>query len=274
MKSAAFEHLRAASIGEAAALLAEGETRLLAGGQSLGPMLNLRLARPRRLVDVKRIPALRALAADARMLRLGAGWTHAEIEDGVVEDSTRGLLRHVAHGIAYRAVRNRGTIGGSLAHADPAADWLATLVGLGATVTIEGRAGEQRRLAVEKFCHGAFATDLAEDEVLEAVELPRLSPQARWGYHKICRKTGEFAKAIGIAVLDPGRGLARIVAGAVDGPPVLLPESSAALLASGAAAAGAALPEEVALRLAHLPAAEQALRLVALRRALAGLAGA
>ena len=152
--------------------------------------------------------------------RIGAGWTHAEIEDGVIEDPTRGLLRHVARGIAYRAVRNRGTIGGSLAHADPAADWVSTLAAL-AWYRSSSRAEEARsgRIAADAFMRGAFATALANDEVLVAVEMPRLSAQARWGYHKICRKTGEFAKAIGVAVLDPVRSLARVLAGAVEATP-------------------------------------------------------
>ena len=160
VKAAAFDYVQARSIAEAVALLAAGDARVLAGGQSLGPMLNLRLARPGRLVDVKRAAGLREVAADDAVVSLGAGWTHAEIEDGAVEDPTRGLLRQVAQGIAYRAVRNRGTIGGSLAHADPAADWVSTIVALGGAVVAEGPGG-RRRIAAEGFIRGAFATALA-----------------------------------------------------------------------------------------------------------------
>ena len=274
MKPAAFDYIRARNVAEAAALLAEGAgtTRLLAGGQSLGPTLNLRLARPRRLVDVKRADGMRRLAADDAVFSLGAGWTHAEIEDGAMEDPTRGLLRHVARGIAYRAVRNRGTIGGSLAHADPAADWVSTVVALGATLAVEGPGGRQRRIASEGFIRGAFATALADDEVLVAVELPRLSAQARWGYCKLCRKTGEFAKAIGVAVLDPSRGLAWVLAGAVEGTPVPLSDSAARLRDAGVESAIAMLGEEAELKLAHLSPQERALRVVAVRRALLQLA--
>jgi carbon-monoxide dehydrogenase medium subunit len=276
LKPAAFDYVRAGSVAEAAALLAEGggTTRLLAGGQSLGPMLNLRLARPQRLVDLKRVPELRRLAADDAVFSLGAGWTHAEIEDGAMEDPTRGLLRHVAHGIAYRAVRNRGTIGGSLAHADPAADWISTIVALGGTLLAEGSGGTRRRIAVEGFVQGAFATTLADDEVLVAVEIPRLSARARWGYHKLCRKTGEFAKAIGVAVLDPASGLARVLAGAVEAAPVLLPDTAARLRDGGVPAALAGLDAEAGTRLAHLSPAERVLRTVCVRRALLQLAAA
>jgi carbon-monoxide dehydrogenase medium subunit len=274
MKPAAFDYVRAGSVAEAAALLTEGggATRLLSGGQSLGPMLNLRLARPLRLVDMKRVTDMRSLAADDAVFSLGAGWTHAEIEDGAMEDPTRGLLRHVARGIAYRAVRNRGTLGGSLAHADPSADWVSTVVALGATLVAEGPT--RRRIAAEDFVRGAFTTALAENDVLVAVEFPRLSAQARWGYHKICRKTGEFAKAIGVAVLDPARGLSRVLAGAVEAVPVLLPDTAARLREGGVPAALAVLEAEAAARLSHLLPTEQSLRVVCVRRALLQLAEA
>lgn len=272
MKAAAFDYVGARSVAEATALLAEGEARILAGGQSLGPMLNLRLARPGRLIDVKRAAGLRELAADDAVFSIGAGWTHAEIEDGAIEDPTRGLLRRVAQGIAYRAVRNRGTLGGSLAHADPAADWVSTIVALGGGLVAEAPGGGRRRIAAEGFFRGAFATALAADEVLVAVEVPRLGPQTRWGYRKLCRKTGEFAKAIGVAVLDPGSGFARVLAGAVEGPPVPLPETAACLRDHGTLAAAGLLAGEVARLLSQLSRQEQALRVTMLERALQDLA--
>jgi aerobic carbon-monoxide dehydrogenase medium subunit len=270
VKPAAFEYVRAASVAEAASLLAEGapNARLLAGGQSLGPLLNLRLVRPSRLIDLKRAAGMREVAADETTFRIGAGWTHAEVEDGAVEDPARGLLRHVARGIAYRAVRNRGTIGGSLAHADPAADWVSALAALGGAVIAQGRGGAQRSVPMDAFLRGAFATALTADEVLVAVETPRLSAQARWGYHKICRKTGEFAKAIGVAVLDPMRGFARVLAGAVEAAPVLLSQSGARLLEAGPKAVVGLAEEEMGAALRHLAPAERALRVVAVKRAL------
>jgi carbon-monoxide dehydrogenase medium subunit len=270
MKAAAFHYLRARSVEEAAILLNEGggNTRLLAGGQSLGPMLNLRLVRPARLVDIKRADGLRDVAADDIVFSIGAGFTHAEIEDGVVEDPTGGLLRRIAGGIAYRAIRNRGTLGGSLAHADPAAEWVSAMAALGAVIVAYGVGGRLRRLGADRFLRGAFATLLAEDDVLTAVEVPRLSRQARFGYYKLCRKAGEFAKAIGIAVLDPDRGIARVLAGALDGAPVLLPASAARLRDAGPQAAAHAVADEINALLPHFVAGERALRATAVRRSL------
>jgi aerobic carbon-monoxide dehydrogenase medium subunit len=291
MKPVAFDYRRARSVEEAAILLKEGggNTRLLAGGQSLGPMLNLRLARPARLVDIKRAEGLRDLAADDTMFSIGAGFTHAEIEDGVVEDPTGGLLRRIAGGIAYRAIRNRGTIGGSLAHADPAAEWISAMAALGAVIVAHEAGHRLRRLAADRFLRGAFATSLAEDEVLVAIEVPRLSRQARFGFYKLCRKAGEFAKAIGIAIFDPDLGIARVLAGAVDGAPVLLPVTAARLRDAGPQAAAQAVADEIGVQpspcpcgrgsggggrrvgppvLPHLSAAEGMLRATAVRRAI------
>jgi carbon-monoxide dehydrogenase medium subunit len=126
MKPAPFDYARPSSLADAIALLASDELslKLLAGGQSLGPMLNLRLVQPDLLVDITAVPELRRAEADGDGVLIGACVTHADIEDGRVPDPTEGVLPAVARGIAYRAVRNRGTIGGSLAHADPAADWI------------------------------------------------------------------------------------------------------------------------------------------------------
>jgi aerobic carbon-monoxide dehydrogenase medium subunit len=268
MKSAPFTYTRAASVAQAIELLAiEPEARLLAGGQSLGPMLNLRLARPTRLIDLKRVSELRVVEADSRHLCLGACWTHAEIEDGTIEDPTNGLLPHVAHGIAYRAVRNRGTVGGSLAHADPAADWLTTMGVLGAAIIIQGEDGT-RRCAAIAFAQGPFATALGPAELVIAIEVPRLSSGARWGYHKVCRKTGEFARAIGSAVLDERNGVARVVCGATGGAPIELPRAAARLGEAGAAAASAVVADELA---ALRGAAPWQVHAVAVRRALAQL---
>ena len=160
MKAAAFAYVRAQSVAHAVELLAADpdNTRVLAGGQSLGPMLNLRLARPATLMDIKRVASLRSLEADDRMMRIGACWTHAEIEDGVVEDPTRGLLPSVARGIAYRAVRNRGTIGGSLAHADPAADWVSGDGGARrGDVIVHGPGNAVRRCGADAFMRAGFS---------------------------------------------------------------------------------------------------------------------
>ena len=132
MKAAVFEHQSAALVQEALALLAGGHAKLMAGGQSLGPMLNLRLSRPQLLVDLAPMTELESVQAQGQDLWLGARLTHAAIEDGRHPALAAHPMREVAAGIAYRAIRNKGTIGGSLAHADPAADWVVTLVAMAA----------------------------------------------------------------------------------------------------------------------------------------------
>ena len=125
MKPVNFEYQRAGSIAEALAALGNtaGDAKLIAGGQSLGPMLNLRLVRPTRLVDIGGIEALNQIEQSGSTLRVGACVTHARLEDEAGAIDGLQPLAHAARGIAYRAIRNRGTLGGSLAHADPAADW-------------------------------------------------------------------------------------------------------------------------------------------------------
>ena len=159
------------------------------------------------------------------------------IEDGRVPDVTGGPLRAVAAGIAYRAVRNRGTVGGSLAHADPAADWVSALAGLGAEAVIQG-SQRQRRIPVEQLMTGVFECSLAADELLSAVRVPRLSRAARWGYYKYCRKTGELAQASGAYLFDPDRSVHRAVIGATGGKPIVFTDA-AALFGGGAPGQGA-----------------------------------
>jgi carbon-monoxide dehydrogenase medium subunit len=220
MKAAAFEYERPQSCAEAARLLHQsaGRGKVISGGQSLGAMMNLRLAQPELLVDVRAIDALQRCELEADALWLGANTTHAAIEDGRVTDPTGGLMRQVAAGIAYRAVRNRGTLGGSLAHADPAADWVNLMALLGAQYRLEGM-GAARTVGCAEWMAGAFTTALREEEILTAVRIPRLSPQARWGYYKVARKAGEFAQALAGVIDDPARRLRRALIGAIDGAP-------------------------------------------------------
>ena len=206
----------------------DGDSKVLAGSQSLGPMMNLRLARPDRLIDIRALDALKAVTQAPDHLFVGALVTHAAIEDGILPDVTRGMIQHVAAGIAYRAVRNRGTIGGSLVHADPAGDWPAALRALGAQIVIDGPAGT-REAAIDTFQLGAFTVALEEDEIVRGVRVPALSGSARWGYHKICRKPGEFAESIGAYVCDPESGIARLVLAATEDAPLQLDTAAAAI---------------------------------------------
>jgi len=225
MKAAAFDYARPRDAGEAIALLAQakGNAKALAGGQSLGPMLNLRLARPGLLVDISRLEELRAVEDADESWRLGAAVTHSAIEDA--NGTLRGgeMLVEVAAGIAYRAVRNRGTVGGSLAHADPAGDWPLALAALGADVVLRGPTGE-RSIPAAQLDAAAFTTEIREDEIITAVLVPKLAGSARFGYFKFCRKTGEFPEASAAVVIDRERDAARVYLGALSGPPQSLPE--------------------------------------------------
>jgi aerobic carbon-monoxide dehydrogenase medium subunit len=222
MKAARFDYVRPTTLPEALALLVEApDAKVLAGGQTLGPMLNLRLAQPPLLVDIARIAELAEVAEDRDSVTLGATITHAAVEDGRVTDPTAGFLARVAAGIGYRAVRTRGTIGGSLAHADPAADWLVALTALAAELNVAGPAG-RRRLALSSFVEGAMQTVLKSTELITSVRLAKFSSAARFGYHKICRKVGEFADAIGAVADDPERGVRRLAVSTLAGAPLLL----------------------------------------------------
>ena len=274
MKAASFDYVAPSTIAAALDALAGSEDgRVLAGGQSLTPMLNLRLAMPSLLVDIGGIAELRRIEDASDHHVIGAMVTHAALEDGLHRVADNGMLAAVAHGVAYRAVRNRGTLCGSLAHADPAADWPSALTALGAGVLIAGSGG-RREVDVRAFLRGAFATALEHGDMITGVAIPKLSSAARWGYYKICRKTGEFPDAIGAVVIDPPRRVARIVMGALDGPPLLLEGLAAAVAEAGAAAASAGkVTEAVAAAAPDLDPIGLRLHAVAVRRALAQVIG-
>lgn len=264
MKATAFEYARPRDVSEAVRLLAEGGegAKLAAGTQSLGPMLNLRLVQPTLLVDLRHIDELGAATETPDAVTFGACVTHASIEDGRVPDPTRGFMREIASNIAYRAVRNRGTIGGSLAHADPAADWPSALVLLSAVAIVAGPGG-RREIPVERFVTGLFETTLKAGEILVAVRVPRLSARARCGYWKFCRKMGEFPQAIGGALDDPERGAARAVMGALRGAPYVVADARALLhkpddAACGAIADAAGVGDDVYARQLHAVALKRA----------------
>jgi carbon-monoxide dehydrogenase medium subunit len=227
MKPAPFAYERPRDLNAALSMLAasNGSAKIIAGGQSLGPMLNLRLVQPELIVDISGLAELKRAEVSGGELVLGALVTHADIEDGRTADVTRGAMRAVAANIAYRAVRNRGTIGGSLSHADPAADWISALSALGARVTLRSLSGA-RTMAVEDFVVGALESALHAGEVVEAVHVPARPASAHWGYAKSCRKTGEFADAIGAVLVDPTAALARVVIGAIDTTPLVIAEAA------------------------------------------------
>lgn len=275
MKPARFSYERPATLPHALALLGgqEQAARVLAGGQSLAPMLNLRLATPEVLVDVTGMKEL-ARAEDHRdAVVLGACVTHASIEDGRVPDPAHGIMRRVAGGIAYRAVRNRGTIGGSLAHADPAADWVVALAALGAQViAVSDR--ERRALTISELVIGPFETSLRAGEIIESIRIPKTSRDARWGYCKITRKAGKFADAMAAVLFDPQANVHRVVIGATESRPLIIEGAGDPVAHSDLARAAASNDEIVGAELvgragiagdAHFVH----LHLVALKRALA-----
>ena len=262
MKPAAFDYARPADWPAALALLVAG-ARPVAGAQSLGPMLNLRVATPDRLADLRHLPGYAGVEILGDVVRIGAGTTHAAIEDGAVPGRLGAILAGVARHIAYRAVRNRGTIGGSLAHADPAADWVAVLSAFPGFAVALGPQGE-RRIPLDAFIPGVMETALRSDELLRAVEVSALPDAARWGPWKFCRKPGEFSKATACVLALPG-ATPRAVLAALDAPPLVIADASALLAAPEAEAArivaGLALddPWRVALACTALRrAAEQA----------------
>lgn len=238
MKAPKFDYMRVFEVDEAVQALTKGQgaAKVISGSQSLGPMLNLRLARPGQVVDVANIPSLRTVRQVAECIEVGAAITHAEIEDGLYQPLVGHPMQHVARGIAYRAIRTRGTVGGSLAHADPAADWVVALAALGAVVRLVSPRGD-RSVQADAFMLGAYTTMLESDELIVSISVPCKTATSRWGYHKVCRKPGEFAEASAAVYFDASRGCARIALGAVDGPPILLPDLGAAIAGNGARAA-------------------------------------
>lgn len=257
MKPVAFALTRPATLAEALSAARDGAL-CLAGGQSLGPMLNLRLAAPERLMSIGHLAELSGAEDSTEAVAIGAAVTHAAIEDGRVPDLKGGILSHIAAGIAYRAVRTRGTIGGSLCHADPAADWPCTLLALGAIALTVDAAGSGRAIPLDAFLVGAFRNALRPGEVLRAVRIPKPGAGAGWGYHKACRKPGEFAHAMAAVLDDPASGRRRIVIGATGDRPLLLAGPDEA---------------EVALAARGLDPIARHMQLVALRRALDRAAG-
>ncbi len=219
MKPVAFALQRPGTVIDALVALRDPQARVIAGGQSLGPMLNLRLAQPSQILSIARLAELTGASETAAAVTLGACITHAAIADGRTPDLPGAILARVAENIAYRPVRNRGTIGGSLCHADPAADWPCTLLALDASVILTSESGS-RMLRLQDFITGAFRTALALGEILQAVRVPRPSSAVRWGFYKACRKPGDFAYAMAAVLID-GQTI-RAVIGAMGAAPIVL----------------------------------------------------
>ena len=206
MKAPSFDYVRPAALPEVFALLQQhrDRARVLAGGQTLLATLNMRLSEPALLIDIGRLDALRGIALASRTLRIGALTTHAEIEGSLLVAQHAPLLAQAAPHIAHRAIRNRGTLGGSLAYADPAAEWPACALALDATLVLASAAGE-RRIAASDFFIGLFETALAPGELIAAVELPVLADNEHHVFDELARRRGDYAIA-GLAARGIVRG--------------------------------------------------------------------
>jgi aerobic carbon-monoxide dehydrogenase medium subunit len=204
VKPAPFAYRAAETVEEAVAMLAElGEdARVLAGGQSLVPMLNLRLVRPPALVDVGRVAELSGISANGT-LRLGATTRQADALRSVAVGARTPLLAQALRHVGHPATRSRGTVGGSIAHADPAAELPAVLLALDGQASAVSAGGERVIPATSLFT-GPFTTALAEGELLSAVRFGDLPPGGRCGFAEIARRRGDFALAGAAVVVAPG----------------------------------------------------------------------
>lgn len=201
MKAPPFAYVRARSLVEVFDLLQRhGEkARLLAGGQSLLATLNMRLSAPELLIDITQIAALSGIELRGRRVRIGALTTHTEIQRSTIIGKHLPLLAQAAPHIAHAAIRNVGTIGGSLALADPAAEWPACCVALDAQFVLRSGAGS-RRLAAREFFRGLYATALRPTEVLTQVEIPATGANHRSVFIELARRRGDYA-TVGVAAL-------------------------------------------------------------------------
>ena len=200
MKPAPFVYHAPKTLGDALANLAEfgpQDGRVLAGGQSLIPMMAFRMARPAHLIDINTVAGLDRLAVEGDMLSVGACVRHAAFHRPVVEGPTGTLLSRVVRDIAHYPIRLRGTVCGSLAHADPASEWCLAAVTLGAEIIAMSRRG-RRVMAADDFFEGMMATALAEDELLLEARLPLLSPETHFGFYEFSRRAGDYALAMAL----------------------------------------------------------------------------
>ena len=259
MKSRDFHYERPSSLAGAIQMLAQHgpSAQVLAGGQSLVPALNLRLAAPEILVDIQDCAELRGLQDMGSTIRIGALTTHAQIQSSALVAQHIPLLAKAVPYVAHVAIRNRGTIGGSLALADPAAEYPAVALALNATLIVRSQSGE-RRISAEGFFKGLYSTDLQPGEILVAVEFPKAMGADRAGFYELARRRGDYAM-VGLAaqvVLAAGKVTsARLAYFAVADRPVLAAAAAARLVGApvGDGSAVAASVEALASDLDPMP---------------------
>lgn len=234
MKPAAFEYKAPRSVDEALGFLQDlgTDAKLLAGGQSLVPSMNFRVVQPAALVDLNRVAELNYVRVDGPVLRIGAMTRERQLEFDQQVARWAPLITETIPHIAHPQIRNRGTLGGSLSHADPAAELPVIMLALGARFKIRGLDGE-RWIASSDFFTGLFSTTMGPNEVLVEVEVPSIRPRTGWSFMEVSPRAGDFA-LMGIAVLVRLDASGRILEprlvflNAGDGP-VLAPESASLL---------------------------------------------
>ncbi len=237
MKPAPFRYVRPGSVAEAVAALAAGggEAKPLAGGQSLVPLMNLRLARPTVVVDLNRVGELERLAVEDGWLVIGAMVRHRRLATDPLVARHAPLLAEAARWIGHGTIRARGTIGGSLAHADPAAELPCAAIALDAELSVDGPGGG-RTVAAADLVDGAFSTRLGGGELITAVRVPLAAGARRWGFAELARRHGDFALVL--AAATAGDGVVGVTLGGVAGAPLRV-EVEAGLDDAGIAAVAA-----------------------------------
>lgn len=240
MKASAGGYARARDVGHAIALLAaaDGAGRVLAGGQSLVAAMNMRLSAGDLLVDISRLSELSGVSDEGHAIRIGALTRHVVIGADPLVRRHAPLLAQAVPLIAHAAIRNRGTIGGAVAHADPAAEFPACILALGATLHLEGPSG-RRTVAAEDFFVDVFETAITEGEILTAISVPKAADGEAQVVEEVARRSGDYA-LVGLALVRRAAGH-RLVPFSVGPKPALVPEAMARLDAGDVAGAVAAL---------------------------------
>ena len=234
MKPAPFTHHVPRTLDEALKILAQvapQDGRVLAGGQSLVPIMAFRLAKPAHLVDINEVAGLDKIASDGKFLSIGACVRHAAFHKPVLDNPLGKLLTFVARHIAHYPIRMRGTFCGSLAHADPASEWCLTAATLDAIMVAKSSRGE-RLIAAIDFFTGIMSTTLAEDELLTEVRLPLLAADAKFGFNEFSRRAGDFAMAAALVTYRVQGGKiidARVGVGGAEASPRHIKEAKTAL---------------------------------------------
>ena len=218
MKPAKFDYMRAESLAEVHTLLAAegGDARVLAGGQTLVPMLSMRFARPKVLIDIMRIPALATIEMQRGIISIGAGVRQAELMVWLERNHAQPLLSAAMPFVGHAQTRSRGTVCGSVAHADPSAEIPLVLTALGGAIVLSSKRG-QRRVRAEEFFVGPMSTARRDDEIIEAVQVPAAQPSHGYAFREFARRHGDFA-IVACAAVAGAHSLRLAIGGVGDRP--------------------------------------------------------